>query len=60
MTTTKPAPADETVEVPPSSKVTALARAALEEGIEPADVLAYLTGQPSYRKSSDKLAAVKL
>lgn len=57
---TRPAPADETVEVPPSSRVTALARAALEEGINPDDVLAYLMGQPGYRKSSTRLAAVKL
>lgn len=57
---TRPAPADETVEVAPSSQVTPLARAALELGVEADDVLAYLTGQPGYRKSSTRLAAVKL
>lgn len=56
---TTPAPANETVEVPPSSQVTPLALAALELGVEPADVRAYLVGRQSYRRSSDKFAAVK-
>jgi hypothetical protein len=58
MTTTRPAPSNETAEVPPSSQVTPLARAALELGVDSDDVLAYLTGQPGYRKSSDTFAAV--
>jgi hypothetical protein len=58
---TVPAPADEAaIEVPPSSAVTPLARAALELGVDADDVLAYLVGRSAYRKSSDTFAAVKL
>jgi hypothetical protein len=47
---TSPAPADEAVELPPvSARVTPLARAALELGVEPDDVLAYLTGTGAHR-----------
>lgn len=58
---TTPAPADEvSEEVPVSARVTPLARAALELGVAPDDVLAYLVGRGGYRKSSDTFAAVKL
>jgi hypothetical protein len=47
---TRPAAADETAEpVPSSGRVTPLARAALELGVEADDVLAYLVGNGSHR-----------
>lgn len=59
---TVPAPAVEVTEqeVPVSARVTPLARAMLELGDSPDDVLAYLVGRSAYRKSSDTFAAVKL
>ena len=57
---TCPAAANETADVPVSSQVTKLARAALELGVDADDVLAYLVGKDAYRKSSDTFAAVKL
>ena len=53
---TTPAPADETADaVPVSARVTPLARAALELGVDADDVLAYLTGTGAHRVCVERL-----
>lgn len=56
---TRPAPASEDlVEAPVSSRVTPLARAALELGVDSDDVMAYLVGRDAHRRSAEALARV--
>lgn len=56
LTKTRHAAADETPEpVPNSGRVTPLAHAALELGVEPDDVLAYLMGKGEHRACVERL-----
>lgn len=61
MSTTVPAPVgfESAAWIPPSSRLSPLAKAALENGVEPSDVRAYLSARYSVRSVSVELVGVR-
>lgn len=60
MKSTTPAPFESVAFIPPTARLTGLAKAALSNGCSPDDVAAYLTGRAAYLSQPYRLVQVAI